>query len=137
MTTTERLDDALILIVDDFEDALEIYDQYLTFQGYRVITAASGLGAIALTLRHRPAVIFMDLQMGTMTGTQTMLALRSDPSFQIVPIVALTARALADERAEALRVGFDEVIVKPCLPDELMAAVDRLLGIQHDSPQTS
>lgn len=120
---------ALILLVDDFEDALEIYQQYLTFKGYNVVTASNGPDAIDIALRERPALILMDLQMAVMSGTQTMLSLRNDPQFVPCPIVAFTAHALESERVAALRDGFDDVIPKPCLPDELCARVDKILAV--------
>ena len=118
----------LVLIVDDFDDALDIYQQYLTFKGYRVLTASSGAEAIATARQHNPALILMDLSMAVMTGTEAMRILRNDAMFSLVPIVAFTAHALEDERVTALRAGFDEVIPKPCLPDELVTAVERLLA---------
>jgi two-component system cell cycle response regulator DivK len=124
----------LVLIVDDFDDALDIYDQYLTFKGYRVMTAKSGAEGIEIARVHHPAVIFMDLRMPDMTGTETMRLLRSEAAFDAVPIVALTAHALYEERVKALAAGFDEVIPKPCLPDELVAAVDRLLATERITP---
>jgi CheY-like chemotaxis protein len=57
------------------------------------------------------------------------------PAFRTVPIIAFTAHALEDERVNALRDGFDEVISKPCLPDDLVAAIDRLLA--REVPPTS
>ena len=117
----------LILIVDDFDDALDIYQQYLTFKGYRVVTARSGREAIDVARTRMPAVILMDLSMAVMTGTEAMRILRSDSAFSDVPIVAFTAHALQDERLAALHAGFDEVVAKPCLPDELVTAVARLL----------
>ena len=118
----------LVLIVDDFDDARDIYEQYLTFKGYRVLTAASGAEAIAVARAERPSVILMDLRMMAMTGTEAMKVLRLDPAFSQVPIVAFTAHALDEEKTIALAAGFDGVIPKPCLPDELMAAIDRLLA---------
>jgi two-component system cell cycle response regulator DivK len=118
----------LVLIVDDFDDALDIYQQYLTFKGYRVITAGSGAEALELARTRQPALIFMDLRMAVMTGTQAMQLLRQDPAFNDVPIVAFTAHALEEEKQIALAAGFDEVIAKPCLPDDLITAVNRLLG---------
>jgi two-component system, cell cycle response regulator DivK len=117
----------LILIVDDFEDALEMYRDYLRFKGFRVATAASGAEAITVALMEKPDLIFMDLRMADMTGTEAMDAMRADPGFQRVPIIAFTAHALESERRIALNAGFDELISKPCLPDELVAAVTRLL----------
>ena len=117
----------LILLVDDFEDALEMYAEYLTFRGYRVRMARSGALAIEAAKVETPALIFMDLRMPSMTGTEALHLLRTDTAFAHVPVIALTAHALADEHRAAMRDGFDEVIAKPCLPDELAAAIERLL----------
>ena len=118
--------DAVILLVDDVEDGRDIYSTYLTFKGYHVVCAASGDEALARAREHRPDLILMDLSMPGLTGTQAMRALRADDRFRSVPIVALTAHALDDERREALQAGFDAVITKPCLPDELLAAIEAL-----------
>ena len=120
---------ALVMIVDDFSDALEMYQEYLIFKGYSVVAAKSGAEAIELAQSERPSVIFMDIRMPHMTGTKAMQTLRTDPSFTGVPIVALTAYAFEDERLAALAEGFDEVIPKPCNPDDLILAIERLVTV--------
>jgi CheY-like chemotaxis protein len=117
-----------ILLVDDFEDGLEMYQEYLTYRGYRVLLARNGEEAIVQARVHRPDVILLDIRMPGMTGTDAMRVLRSDPSFRRIPIVALTAHALDGERVAALAAGFDELIPKPCLPDQLALAVERILA---------
>ena len=122
-----------ILLVDDFEDGLEMYQEYLTYRGYDVIVARNGKEALVRARADRPDVILLDIRMAVMTGTDAMRILRSDPSFERVPIVALTAHALDGERTAALAAGFDELIPKPCLPDELALAVERLLATPRES----
>lgn len=117
-----------ILLVDDFEDAREIYSTYLTFNGYPVTCAAGGAEAIAAARAERPGLILLDIRMPGVTGTEVMQALRCEPSFADVPIVALTAHALETEREDALEAGFDAVISKPCLPDELLRFVENVLA---------
>jgi CheY-like chemotaxis protein len=117
-----------ILLVDDNEDGLEMYHEYLTYRGYRVILARNGEEAILQARAHRPNLILLDVRMPGMTGTDVMRALHADSTFQDTPIVALTAHALEAERKEALAAGFDEWIPKPCLPDELVLAVERILS---------
>jgi CheY-like chemotaxis protein len=90
--------------------------------------ARNGEDAIVQARVHRPDVILLDIRMPGMTGTDAMRVLRSDPSFQRIPIVALTAHALDGERVDALAAGFDELIPKPCLPDQLALAVERILA---------
>ena len=124
----ECVSDVSILLVDDFEDGLDLYQEYLTYRGYRVIVARNGEEAVAQARAHSPHLIMMDLQMPLMTGTDAVRILRADASFGRVPIIALTAHAWEDERVEALAAGFDEVIPKPCLPDQLVLAVERILA---------
>jgi len=117
----------LILLVDDFEDARDIYSTYLAFRGYRVVVAGSGPEALAHATIERPDLVLLDIRMPGMTGTEVLRTLRQDPLFQHLPIVALTALALDDERRAALEAGFDVVIAKPCLPEDLFTAIQPLL----------
>ena len=121
-----------ILLVDDFPDALEMYEEYLTFKGYQVVTAADGPSAIKAAQEHQPDLVLMDLQMPVIDGTTALQILRADARFNHVPIAALTAHAMEDERVAALLAGFDAVIPKPCLPDELVVAVEQLLATPRE-----
>src|SRR4051812_36819501 len=89
----DRTTSPLVLLVDDFDDAREMYAEYLAFKGWHVITAASGEEAITLAQRHQPAIILMDLEMRRTNGTDAMRTLRKDPAFAAVPIIAFTAHA--------------------------------------------
>ncbi len=118
----------LILLVDDFDDALDIYSTYLTHKGYQVEVAMNGAEAIAKAEQSLPALILMDLRMPILDGTAALLRLRSDPRFASTPIIALTAHALDEQRRLALAAGFDAVIAKPCLPDDLVTVIVGFLG---------
>jgi two-component system cell cycle response regulator DivK len=122
-----------ILLVDDFEDGLEMYHEYLTYRGYQVVVARNGEEAILQARKHRPDVILLDIRMAVMTGTAVMRVLRADPSFERTPIIALTAHALDGERVAALAAGFDELIPKPCLPDQLVLAFERVRATRRVS----
>jgi two-component system cell cycle response regulator DivK len=117
-----------ILLVDDNEDALDMYQQYLTYRGYRVVLARNGEEAIVQAHAHRPDVILLDVRMPGMTGTDVMRTLNADATFKHTRIVALTAHALDGERKEGLAAGFDAWIPKPCLPDQLVLALERILS---------
>jgi CheY-like chemotaxis protein len=129
METASVRSSPLILLVDDFRDALEMYAEYLQFRGFRVATAASGAQAVAVASGvEPPGIILMDLEMREMSGTEALAILRENPALADVPILAFTAHALAAEHAEAMRVGFDGVIPKPCLPDDLVTLIERHLN---------
>ena len=117
----------LILFVDDYEDARVIYGEYLTFKGYRVVLASDGQEAIRQAQAHHPDLILLDERMPGMTGTQALLKLRSESAFSKIPIIAFTAHALDSERQAALEAGFDAVIPKPCLPEDLARIVEQTL----------
>lgn len=105
-----------------------MYREYLVYRGYHVIVARNGHEAIAQARLHRPDVILLDIRMPGISGTEAMRVMRSDSSFQNIPIVALTAHALEGERITALEDGFDDLIAKPCLPDQLVRALESILA---------
>ena len=80
--------------------------------------------------------MFLDVRMPELTGVDTIRLLRANPAMAAVPIVALTAYALDGERRDLLAAGFDEVIAKPCLPDDLEVALIRLLQLSSGADAT-
>lgn len=120
-------DEALVLIVDDYQDCREMYAAYLTLAGYRVLKAADGREAIVAARRDRPDLILMDLGMPGIDGCEATRRLKQDPVTRGIPVVALTAQCLPDE-ATLAATGFESVITKPCRPDELAARVGAAVG---------
>jgi CheY-like chemotaxis protein len=119
---------SLVLLVDDYEDGRAMYEEYLTYRGFRVMAADSGPAAIRAVQTEIPALILMDIGMQGMTGTDALRFLREQHLCDGVPIVALTAFALETETAQALADGFDAVIPKPCLPDDLVTLITSILS---------
>ena len=124
-----------ILLVEDFDDARELYSTCLRSSGYDVIEAATGVDAVALARSALPHLILMDLLLPGMDGWQATAELKSDPRLKHVPIVALTAHALSDERERITSLGCDAFLAKPCLPPDLIRTVDRILGRSSALPE--
>ena len=131
-----NLDRRKILLVEDFDDARELYSTCLRSFGYDVIEAATGTEAVALARSASPDLILMDLLLPGMDGWQATAELKSDPRVKHVPIVALTAHALSDERERIASLGCDAFLAKPCLPPDLIRTVDRILGRPTVLPET-
>ena len=91
---------------------------------------------MALARAAMPSLILMDLLLPGMDGWQATAELKSDPRLKHVPIVALTAHALSDERERIARLGCDAFLAKPCLPPDLIRTVDRILGRTTAHPET-
>jgi CheY-like chemotaxis protein len=119
----------LVLLADDYADACEMYAEFLRTRGFGVVTAADGLEAIEAARTHQPDVILLDLRMPRMSGGEALAALKADPAFAGVPIVALTAHAMREERESALAAGFDAFIAKPIVPSDLAARLLAILGL--------
>jgi two-component system cell cycle response regulator DivK len=121
----------LVLVVEDFEDAREMYAEFFRFAGYRVLTAASGIEAMEIIKTQRPDVIVMDISLPQMSGTEVTRAIRSDPATRDIPVLALSAHAGESHSREALEAGVDEYLPKPCPPEELEKRIRALLQKKH------
>jgi two-component system, cell cycle response regulator DivK len=118
----------LILVVDDYQDAREMYAEYLQFSGFRVAEARNGNEAVEQALALKPALILMDLSLPGMDGWEATRRLKADETTKHIPIVALTGHALAGASEGAKKAGCDSFVTKPCLPDDLVVEVRRMLG---------
>ena len=118
---------AVVLLVDDYADAREMYAFYLARHGYRVEQAADGHEAWAKAQQVAPSVILLDLSLPGIDGWQLAQMLKQDARTAGIPIIALTAHALNGERARALASGCDAFVTKPCLPEALVAELQRVL----------
>ena len=124
----------LILVVDDYEDAREMYAEYLRFCGFRVAEARNGNEALEQAFSLMPNLILMDLSLPGMDGWEATRQLKADPRTSRIPVVALTGHALAGASEGAKRAGCDSFVTKPCLPDDLVVEVRRMLDLPQAAP---
>lgn len=103
-----------ILVVDDQRDVRHVASVLLASAGYRVEAAESGAAALSIARTFRPDVIISDIGLpGAMDGFVFASALKADPELAQAYLVAVTGSTLAQDRAQAIAVGFDEVLIKP------------------------
>jgi two-component system cell cycle response regulator DivK len=121
----------LILVVDDYQDAREMYAEYLQFSGFRVAEARNGNEAVAQARSLKPDLILMDLSLPGMDGWEATRVLKADEATKRIPIVALTGHALAGASEGARKAGCDSFVTKPCLPDDLVVEVRRMLNAKQ------
>jgi len=124
----------LILVVDDYQDAREMYAEYLQFSGFRVAEARNGNEALEQAFALKPDLILMDLSLPGMDGWEATRQLKADERTQNIPVVALTGHALAGASDGAKRAGCDSFVTKPCLPDDLVVEVRRMLNAVSKQP---
>ncbi len=118
----------VVLLVDDNEDNLTIYSTYLEQRGYGVVIARNGREGVDRALADPPDLILMDLSMPVLDGFAALSLLRADVSTSEIPVIALTAHALQEERERGIEFGFNGYLSKPIHPLEVIHEVSRFIG---------
>lgn len=117
-----------ILLIEDHADTRDVYSTMLRGAGYRVITATHGGEGVRLAREHVPDAVVTDLGMPALDGWQATELLKQDPATAHIPIIAMTAHTQNFYRGRAEIAGCDVFLEKPCPPDVLLSAIQRLLA---------
>jgi CheY-like chemotaxis protein len=122
-----------VLLVDDDDDGREIYAALFTGAGYEVLQAEQGAEAIETTLRRKPDLIVMDLEMPVMGGLEAIGRLKEDARTCAIPVVVLSANGIFDH-AKAEAAGCETCLVKPCAFDDLESVVRSIIDASRLEP---
>jgi len=117
-----------VFLVEDNEDNRIVYSTILQHFGYRVMEALNGEEGIAKARTEQPDLILMDISIPVIDGWEATQVLKRDPKTRRIPIIALTAHALASDREKAMEVGCDSYLAKPCEPKTVVSEVERFIG---------
>ncbi len=117
-----------ILLVEDNEDNRTVYRTILEHFGYEVIEARNGEDGIRMAREELPDLILMDISIPVIDGWEATRILKSEEKTSNIPIIALTAHALATDRAKAEEIGCDGYLAKPCEPRRVVAEVEKFIG---------
>lgn len=119
---------ALILLVEDNERNARLVSEILQVNGYRLVVATDGRQAVDAAHKHRPQLILMDLQLPGMDGLTVTRQLKADLETVDIPIIALTAHAMPEDRARTLDAGCCAYISKPITYRPFVAEISRILN---------
>ena len=128
---------ATILIVDDYPDALDVWDLYLRASGFEVLRAEDGHAALRCATEQLPDLVVMDLELPGLSGCEVAKALREGDGTRHIPLIASTGHSLPAKLDEARRSGFDLVLIKPCDPAELVARSTSIFVRTNPAPPTA
>lgn len=123
----------LVVVVDDNDINREMVATFLTSKGFRVEQADSGASGIALVERLQPDVVLMDIQMPGMDGLEAIQHLRAQAATATIPIIAVTALAMASDRSRCLAAGADQYMSKPVRLRELALLVAEMTGLSAEA----
>jgi len=118
----------IVLLVDDYPDALDAWQLYLGAEGFTVLTAPDGESALAEAARSRPSVIVLDLELPTLSGFEVAVRLKQAPETKSIPLIAATGYSAPKQLDLARAAGFAAILVKPVDPRALSAEIKRLVG---------
>jgi two-component system, cell cycle response regulator DivK len=117
-----------ILLVEDNEMNRDMLSRRLQKQGYEVLTAVDGEEGLAKAQAQAPALILMDMSLPGIDGWEATRRLKAAPQTQKIPVIALTAHAMTDDRDKALAAGCDDFDTKPVELPRLLSKIEALLG---------
>ena len=117
-----------ILLVEDNEMNRDMLARRLQKRGYEVLLAIDGLLAVEMTQKEKPDQVLMDMSLPGLDGWEASRRLKADAATAGIPIIALTAHAMAEDREKALAAGCNEFETKPVDLTSLLAKMETLLG---------
>jgi two-component system, cell cycle response regulator DivK len=117
-----------VLVVEDNEMNRDMLSRRLTRRGFQVIFAVDGQQGVDLARSERPDIILMDMSLPVMDGWEATRRVKSDDTTRGVPVIGLTAHAMAGDREKAIDAGCDDYDTKPVELERLIGKMERLLG---------
>ena len=117
-----------LLLVEDNEMNRDMLSRRLARRGYEILVATDGSEGLAEATRHLPDLIIMDMSLPVLDGWESTRALKEQPETRSIPVLALTAHAMAGERERALEAGCNDYDTKPVDFTRLLGKIETLLS---------
>ncbi len=117
----------LILIIEDNEKNMKLVRDVLQVKGYETMEAGTAEDGLAMAAARKPDLVLMDIQLPGMNGIQALGELRSDPAMANIPVIAITASVMQQDRKHITEAGFDAYLGKPLDLKEFLRTVKRIL----------
>jgi CheY-like chemotaxis protein len=117
-----------LLLVEDNEMNRDMLSRRLTRRGYEVAVALDGEQGVAMARSESPALILMDMSLPGLDGWEATRRIKAAPETRAIPVIALTAHAMAGDREKAIAAGCDDFDTKPVDLDRLLGKIEALLG---------
>ena len=122
---------SVILIVEDNEKNMKLVRDVLQVKGYQTLEAATAEDGIALAQAHSPDLVLMDIQLPGMDGIEALGVLRENPATAHIPVIAVTASVMQQDRKLITEAGFDAYIGKPINLKEFLQAVREMIEVRR------
>lgn len=128
------MDKPVILIVDDEEDVVNLWQRALLMEGFEVISAFDGISALDLAETEQPSLILLDIMMPMMSGYEVCQQVKANPATQHIPVLCVTSAQSAEVAQNAKNAGAQGLLVKPFTTKELVVQINRMLAATRTPP---
>jgi two-component system alkaline phosphatase synthesis response regulator PhoP len=122
------MDQKTVLIIEDEEDAAELFAEMMRVSGFRVIKTSKSAPAIAMMTADKPDIILLDIMMPEVSGLDILRQMRRDPNLANIPVIMVTAKSMPADIKNGMEAGASTYLTKPVGFQELKEAVERTLG---------
>ena len=117
-----------VLIVEDNELNMKLFNDLLEAHGYTTLQTRDGLEALSIARQHRPDLILMDIQIPLIDGYEVTRRIKADPALRSIPIIAVTSHAIGGGEEKARAAGCDDFVAKPYSPRQLLTKIRQYLS---------
>jgi len=117
-----------VFIIEDEEDAAELFSEMMRVSGFRVLTTSKGKPAISMMTEDKPDLVLLDIMMPEISGLDILRQMQRDPNLSDIPVIVLTAKSMPADIKNGMEAGASTYLTKPVGFQELKEAVERTLG---------
>jgi len=117
-----------VLIIEDEEDAAELFAEMMRVSGFRVLKTSKSTPAISLMTTEKPDIVLLDIMMPEISGLDILRQMRRDPALAKIPVIVVTAKSMPTDIKNGMEAGASTYLTKPVGYLELKEAVERALG---------
>lgn len=117
-----------VLIIEDEEDAAELFAEMMRVSGYRVLKTSKSVPAISMMIAEKPDVVLLDIMMPEISGLDILRQMRRDPALANIPVIVVTAKSMPTDIKNGMEAGASTYLTKPVGYLELKEAVEHALA---------
>ncbi|HSO12802.1 MAG TPA: response regulator [Anaerolineales bacterium] len=123
------MDQKTVLIIEDEEDAAELFAEMMRVSGFRVLKTSKSAPAISMMTTDKPDIVLLDIMMPEVSGLDILRQMRRDPNLANIPVIMVTAKGMPADIKNGMEAGASTYLTKPVGFQELKGAVERTLGM--------
>ena len=118
-----------VLIIEDEEDAAELFAEMMRVSGFRVLKTSKSTPALSMMTADKPDVVLLDIMMAEISGLDILRQMRRDPDLANIPVIVVTAKSMPSDIKNGMEAGASTYLTKPVGYNDLKEAVERALGL--------